>query len=124
MGAPDATLVDQHLDPAVDEAGARGGGDPVLALAQLEEPFLDEPGVDPAVERGGQRAVLRREGEEAGPVEPRLVEEGQEEVVVVLGLPRVADDERRAEGRLGLPGPDRLDPAEEPVAVAPAAHAP
>ena len=73
---------------------------------------------------GGVGALLAREGEEAAPVELRLLDEAQQLVVVGLGLARVADDEVRAEGGLGLAAADVVDAGEEPLAVAPAPHAP
>ena len=75
------------------------------------------------VEAGGVGPVLAREGEEAGPVELRRGEELEQEIVVALGLARVAEDEGGAEGGVGLGGPDVGDAAQEAVAVAPAAHA-
>src|SRR5947208_2113435 len=39
VGAAHARLVDQHVDRSTDQAGPPGGGDAVLALAQLEQPF-------------------------------------------------------------------------------------
>ena len=43
--------------------------------------------------------------------------------MVALGLARVAEDERGAEGGLGVGGPDVVDATQEAFAVAPAAHA-
>src|SRR5207248_94587 len=73
---------------------------------------------------GGVGPVLAREGEEASPVELRLLDEPQQGVVVVLGLARIADDERGPEGGVGLAAPDGGDALEEATAVAPPPHAP
>ena len=72
----------------------------------------------------GVGAGLRGEGEEARPVEPGLGQERQQEVVVVLGLPGVAEDERRTQGGVGGRGADGGDALQEPLAVTPAPHAP
>src|SRR3954465_10449811 len=80
--------------------------------------------VDLAIEVGGISAVLTREREEPGPVELCLLDEAQQLVVVVLGLARIADDERRAERRLWFPAADVSDALEEAGAVAPATHPP
>ena len=42
--------------------------------------------------------------------------------MVLLGLARVAEDERRAQGRFGLEGADALDLVEEAGPVSPSAH--
>src|SRR2546425_702668 len=79
-------------------------------------------GVASAVEVGRVRARLAREGEEPCPVELSVLHETQQLVVVGLGLARIADDERRAEGGVGLAPADRLDAPPEAAAVAPAPH--
>ena len=83
----------------------------------------EQEGLDCAVEVGCVRAIFPAVREEAAPVELRLLDEVQKLVVVALGLSGIADDEVAAEGRLGLPGTDVVDAIEEPLAVAPPAHA-
>ena len=77
-----------------------------------------------AVEIDGIGALLRREGEEPRPVELRLRDEAQQLVVVVLGLARIPDDERRPKRGVGFALPDGRDPFEKTTAVAPPPHAP
>ena len=108
-----------------DQLVPPGGGDVVLAGCAAP-PAARPPapcGTD-AVEVGGVRAVLPAVGEEAAPVELRRLDERQELVVVLLGLARVADDEVGAEGGLREAVADVGDAAQEPLAVAPPAHAP
>src|SRR5262245_11956796 len=81
-------LVNEHVERAADQPGPARRRDAVLALPQLEEALADQRAIDPAVERGRQRAVFGRECEEPGPVELRLVEKGQQLVVIVFGLAR------------------------------------
>ena len=68
------------------------------------------------------RAFLGRVGEEAAPVELRRLDEAQQQVVIGLGLARVADDEVRAERGVGPALADVGDPLQEAVAVAPPPH--
>ena len=118
-----ARRVDQDLAHLADQCVTPGGGDGVLHLGALAEPLERQLGRHLVVRPGGMRAVLVGEGEEAGPVELRRLEELEEEVVVALGLARVPEDERGAEGGVGLGPSDVGDAAQEALAVAPAAHA-
>ena len=106
-----------------DEGVALGRGDGVLQLGALAQALEGELGRHLVGQPGGVGAVLVGEGEEAGPVELGRVEELEQQVVVALGLARVAEDERGAEGGVGLGGPDVGDAAQEALAVAPAPHA-
>src|SRR5207245_503306 len=74
------------------------------------------------VRPGRVRAVLPGVREEPGPVELSRLQEPQQLVVVLLGLARVADDERRTEGGVRMARPDGADSLQEPVAVTPATH--
>src|SRR6516225_8893177 len=114
--------VDQHVDGGADEGVAPRRGDDVLALAQLGQPLSGQDGIDLVVEGGGVRTVLFAVDEEAAPVESGVLHEGEEGVVVGLGLARVADDEVGSEGSVGPPPADVGDAAEEAVAVAPPPH--
>ena len=71
----------------------------------------------------GVGALLGGKREESGPVQLGRGQERQQLVVVLLGLARVAHDEGRAQGGVGVDRPDALDAGQEAVAVAPAAHA-
>ena len=115
--------VDEHPADRTDEVVALGGGDGVLELGALAEPLERELRRHLLVQPGGVGAVLGGEGEEAGPVELRRLEELEQQVVVLLGLARVAEDEGGAEGGVGIGGSDVGDAAQEALAVAPAAHA-
>ena len=122
MGAADPRLVHQHRHPSSYEGVPAGRRDAVLHLAQLVQSLGGQPGIDAAVERGGMRALLLAEGEEAAPVEVGPGHEVQQGVVVLLGLTGVADYEVGPEGGIRFDGPDVVDPLHEAVAVAPAAH--
>ena len=106
-----------------DEAVPLGRGDGVLELGALAQALERELGRHLVGEAGGVRPVLVGEGEEAGPIELRVRQELEEQVVVALGLAGVAEDERGPEGGIGIGGPDVGDAAQEALAVAPAAHA-
>ncbi len=92
MAPPHPRLVHEDFDSRPDEFVTSGPRDRLLALAQLGQTLVDQAAVDLAVEPRGVRPVLLGEGEEAAPVELRLVDERQQLVVVVLGLAR---DSRR-----------------------------
>ena len=75
--------VDEHLDlGAGDERVARRLRDRLLHLVALAQPLVHEVGVDGGVQRRGRRAVLRREREEARPVERGVGEELEQRVVL------------------------------------------
>ena len=99
------------------------GSDGVLDLAALGQPLGHQLGRDLPLETGGVRSDLLTEGEETDPVELGLHQPLEEPVVVGLGFPGVADDERRPEGGGRLGRPDRRHSVEESVTVAPPAHA-
>ena len=120
---PSAGRVDQDLAPLADQVVAAGRGDGVLELGTLAQPLEGELGRDLVAQAGGVGPVLVREGEEAGPVELGRFEELEQPVVVAVGLPGIAEDERGAESGLGRGGPDVGDAAQEALAVAPASHA-
>ncbi len=121
-GAAAPRRVDEHRAHLTDEAVAGGGGDGVLHLGALAQTLEGQLGGDLVSEVGGVGARLVREGEEAGPVELCLLEELKEQVVVALGLARVAEDERGTERGPGVRGPDRRDASQETLTVAPAPH--
>ena len=123
VGAGLAGGVDQHLHGRPDEVLAAARGDGILQLRALADALGHQLGGHLAVEVGGIGAGLVAEGEEPDPVELGLLDPGQQPVVVLLGLAGVADDEGGPESGGGLGRPDRPDPVEEPVALAPAAHA-
>jgi hypothetical protein len=114
--------VDQHLDRRADQGITTRCGDLVLQLAQFGEPLAHQGGIDAAVEVGGIGAVLAAVGEEAAPVELRLLDEVEELVVVGFGLAGIPDDEVAAERRVGFALTDLRDSIEESLPVAPAAH--
>src|SRR5687768_17888786 len=115
--------IDQNGRRGTDHRVARSGGDRILALAELAQPFIYECLVDRAVETLGVGALLRGIREDAAPFELGLVEEAQQLIVVGFGFARIADDEVRAEGRIRLAAADVADAAQKPVAIAPATHA-
>ena len=91
VAAGDAGGVHEHFDLGADQIVTSGGGDGVLALAQLGQPLVARAAAaTDAVEVGGVGAVLARVGEEPAPVELGVVDEGEQLVVVGLGLARVA----------------------------------
>ena len=98
--------VDEHLDRLVDQRGARRGGERLLNLRELAQALVDERRFRSARQRFRGRSLFAREREEAGPVEARGREEGEQLVVVALGLAGEADDERRPERGGGLVGAD------------------
>ncbi len=98
---------------------------PSCSSRQLDQALVDQRRWHLPVEPRGVGALLRRVGEEAGPVEPDLAQEVEQPVVVVLGLARVADDERGTKGgrRARVPRMSAIA-AGEALAVAPPAHPP
>ena len=67
--------------------------------------------------------LLAAKGEEPAPVQVGSLHEGQQGVVVFLGLARVADDEVGAQGGFGLDAADVGNALQEALAVAPPPHA-
>ena len=115
--------VHEDFDPGTHQRVTGRLRDPVLEHRQLVDPLPHDVAVDGAAHRRRRRAVLGAEGEQAGPVEPGGIEEGEQCLVVLLGLAGKADDERRPEGGGRLPAPDGPDHLEEAVAAPPPAHA-
>ena len=115
--------VHEHAPHLADHFVTAVGGDGVLELGALAQPVEGELGRD--LVRAGRRhgSPPRREREETGPVQAGLGQELEEQVVIALGLARVAQDERGPEGRRGLGGADVGDAPQEALAVAPAPHA-
>ena len=93
-----------------------------MALGRLREALGRQLGRDLALQALGVGAVLGREGEEAAPIELRLVQELEEQVVIGLGLAGIAEDERRPEGGQRIGGTDGRDPLQEPIGVTPSPH--
>ena len=86
--------VDEHVDPGSDERGARRVGYGFLRLGKIAQAFAHDGFVDHTIEIGGHSAVFAGKGKESSPIELRRVEEGDEFVVVGLGLALEAADER------------------------------
>ena len=91
------------------------------ARSSARRSFIRSTSTAPSSEIG-MGSLLGRVGEEPAPVELCCLDEGQELIVVGLGLARVADDEVRSERRVGLAPPDVVDATQEAVAVAPSTH--
>ena len=84
-------------------ASRDAGRDRILHFGALAQPLAHELVGDRAVHRRRRRVPSSlREREEAGPVEARVGEELEQRVVIGFRLAREADDERRAERRVGL----------------------
>ena len=119
---PSPGRVDEDLAHLADQGVTPSCRDGVLYLGALAQPLEGQLGRHLVGQPGGVGAVLVGEGEEAGPVELGRLEELEEEIVVALGLARVAEDEGGTEGGVGCGPADVGDPAQEALAVAPAPH--
>ncbi len=115
-------VVDEHLDLTTDERIARGAGDRLLHRFALAQPFQHDLLVDRVGEARRGRSIFRREGEEAGPVERRRLEEREQFIVLAFTFTREAHDERGPECGIRLVGADVVDQGEEPVAAPPTLH--
>ena len=119
----DSWLIHEHSDLRTHEKVTFCCRDVVLKLAQFGQALISEASVDLTIEFHGGGALLGRVREEPAPVELGGLDERQQRVMIGLGLPGIPDDEVRSERSIRLPGPDGVDPGEEPLGVAPAAHA-
>ncbi len=122
-GAAATRRVHQHLADLAHERVAPAGGDRVLQFHALPQPLERQLSGHLPLEPGGEGPRLLGVREEPRPIELRRVEEGEQLVVVLLGLAGVPEDERGAERGAWLRPPDRRDALEEAFAVAPPAHA-
>ena len=104
--------VHQHGRRAADEVAPASLGDLVADLAQLGHALGDQRLRHPPVQTLRVGSLLLRIGEDADPVQLRLGHEGQQLVVVLLGLAGVTHDEVGAEGGVRAPpgGSRRREP--------------
>src|SRR5207253_8676341 len=93
-----ARAVDQDVGDRAGESGMALPGPTVLMLLHDRRALGRDLGRDLVGKRDGGRPLLARIGEDAEPVEARLLEELQRVLERRLGLTREADEDSRADG--------------------------